>query len=234
MSNKVKKIEETVSEELKQVIKERWDMEKMYYLSIEEKAQNFNGNVMQRYYGISYNNYCPVLLKKTTLDRILIKHGKNGLVCVSANRSGYPQDVNDKNTQRLIIDIKRSGYSYLPIYGGYRSKYTGIKDFEPSFVVFNYTHDGKEKDFEQLRLFALDTCRKYEQHDVMIKYPNAALAWEDGNGNRVSKRSAERYWKNDLTDDTENDGLFECYVNPLPMNLLEEQRRSGEIMIWRV
>ena len=80
----------------------------------------------------------------------------------------------------------------------------------------------------------MDTCRKYEQHDVMIKYPNAALAWEDGNGNRVSKRSAERYWKNDLTDDTENDGLFECYVNPLPMNLLEEQRRSGEIMIWRV
>ena len=149
-----------------------------------------------------------------------------------------------------------------------------MDDFEPSFIVFNYTNDGKERDFEQLRQFALDICGKYEQHSVMIKYPDAAPTWEDKNGNMVSKRSSKKYWKNDPTkeyftslqskedierkekqyskngetkypiskrftydisdNDIENDEVLECYVNPLPTNLLEEQRRSREIMIWRV
>ena len=279
MKNKVKKIiKEAVSEALKQSIKEQWNDEKKYYLSQEEKANTIYENVMQRYYGIEYNQYRPVLLKEVNLDRILKKHGTNGFVCISANRSDYPQEVNDKNTKRLICDIKRSGYSYLPTYGGYRNNETGVMDdFEPSFLVFNYTENGDGDDFENLRNFALQMCGKYEQHSVMIKYPNAAPTWEDKNGNRVSTHSTTTYRKNDPTkeyftslqskEDIEDkekqytskrtgktkypiskrftydisdtpventESVLEFYVNPLPINLLEEQRRKGEIMIWRV
>lgn len=279
MESKVKSIiQEAVSQAIKQSIKEHWDKEKKYYFSIEEKAQDINENVMQRYYGIEYNHYRPVLLKEVTLDRILKKHGTNGFVCISANRSDYPQEVNDKNTQHLIDDIKRSGYSYLPTYGGYRNNETGVMDdFEPSFLVFNYIENGNEGDFEKLRNFALQMCGKYEQHSVMIKYPNAAPTWEDKNGNMVSTHSTTTYWKNDPTkeyftslqskEDIEDkekhytskrtgktkypiskrftyditdtpientESVLEFYVNPLPINLLEEQRRKGEIMIWRV
>ena len=100
-------VKETLTEVLNENVKEHWDREKKYYFSIEERAQNPNENVMERYYNIEYNDYRPVLLKETTLDRILIKHGQNGFVCVSANRSDWPKEVNDENTKQLIGDIKK-------------------------------------------------------------------------------------------------------------------------------
>ena len=247
-------------------IKERWDKEKKYYFSIEEKANNKDENVLKRYYNIDCNEYRPVLLKETTLQRILDKHGDNGFVCVSANRRDESPEINDRNTRELIQDIKNTGYSYLPTYGGYRNKDTGLMDdFEPSFLIFNYNEYGEKGVFEKLRNFALEMCGKYDQHSVMIKYPNAAPTWEDKNGNVVSNRSSEKYWKNNpekecftslqSKEDIENKEQYtnkrthktkypiskrftydidELYVNPLPMNLLEEQRRKGEIMIWRV
>ena len=281
MRNKLDSIiQEAVSKALKRCIKEQWDDEKEYYFSQETKARTLGENVMKRFYGIDCNMYRPVLLKEVTLDRILKKHGANGFVCISANRSDYPQEVNDKNTQRLISDIKQSGFSYLPTYGGYRNNDTGVMDdFEPSFLVFNYNENGDGGNFEILRSFALQMCGKYEQHSVMIKYPNAAPTWEDKDGNRVSAHSTTAYWKNDPTkeyftslqskediedkerkylskstgktnypiskrftydisdspvDSSNNENILEFYVNPLPINLLEEQRRKGEIMIWRV
>lgn len=268
MENKVKSIiQEAVSQTIKQSIKEHWDKERKYYFSIEEKTQNIDENVMQRYYGIKHNDYRPILLKETTLNRILDKHGKNGFVVISADKYDYPKEINDKNTQQLIIDIQNSGYSYLPTYGGYINKETDVLgDFEPSFLVFNYSEDGETGDFEQLRKFALDMCGKYNQDSVMIKYPNSAPTWEDENGNVVSKRSSDKYWKNDpskenftslqsrediikkekqffnkRTGETKYPAskrftydINECYVNPLPTTLIEEQRRKGEIMIWRV
>ena len=258
---------------LRETIEEQWHNEKKFYFSKEREARTINENVMQRYYNIRHNEYRPVLLKETTLDRILKKHGSNGFVALSANRSDFPQEINDKNTKSLIQDIKGSGYSYLPTYGGYRNKTTGvIDDFEPSFLVFNYSDDGAEGDFEKLRNFALQMCGKYKQHSVMIKYPNAAPTWEDENGNIVSVRSSADCWKNNpekefftslqskedieskensiknnkktgktkypiskrFTYDIDENINGRIYVNPLPINLLEEQRRKGEIMIWRV
>lgn len=269
--NKEKKIKsiikEAVSDVLKKAIKEQWDSEKKYYLSIEEKAKLPKDNVMKRYYNIECNDYRPILLKETTLDRILTKHGSNGFVVVSANRSDFPSEINDKNTKSLIEDIKAIGYSYLPTYGGYRNKENGVMDdFEPSFIVFNYKDNGLSGNFEELRDFALSMCGKYKQHSVMIKYPNAAPTYENKDGIVVSKRSSEKYWKNNpskeyftslqsrediekkekqytnkRTDKTNYPiskrftyDIDECYVNPLPINILEEQRRKGEIMVWRV
>ena len=220
MESKIKRFfQGTLSEEMKQRIKEQWDKEKRYYFSKAEKAQSLNENVMLRYYGIRHNDYRPVLLKETTLDRILAKYGAKGLVIISANRNELPQEIEDINTQRLISDIKRSGYSYLPIYCRFRNKNIGVlDDFEPSFIVFNHTENGDECDFEKLRNFAQSMCGKHNQHSVMMRYPNS------------------KKFTYGISDTLNNDseGLVGCYVNPLPTSLSEEQRRSGEIMVWRV
>lgn len=104
---------------------------------------------MNRYYNISTNQNKPVRIDEITIDRLLNKHGKEGLINISANRSDLSQAENIINTKSLIADLKDSGYSYLPTYGGYRGKDGVEDDYEPSFIVFNKTN-GEKRDFEEL------------------------------------------------------------------------------------
>lgn len=165
------------------------------------KAASVNEDVMKRFYGISTNGNKPVLVEKITINRIINKHGNNGLVTVSANRSDLSKEENDENAKKLIDDIKKSGYSYLPTYGGYRGT-DGVEDsYEPSFVIFNHTSDGKTGDFEKLRDFALYVCDKYNQNSVLIKAPNNPPIWVDKDGNKVNKKEGNKVWKNDPTQE---------------------------------
>lgn len=167
------------------------------FRKLHQKAQTVNEDVMNRFYGINSNHYKPVKINEVTLDRVLKKHGDNGMINISANRSDEPQEVNDKNTKELISDLKQSGYSFLPTYGGYRGTDGVEDDYEPSFVVFNYNTDGNTRDFNELRQFALELCGKYNQDSVLIKAPDEAPIWVDKNGNKVNSRESKKYWKND-------------------------------------
>lgn len=163
---------------------------------LHEKVSKPNEDVMAIYYGIKSNKNKPVLLESITLNRILKKHGVNGLIGISANRSDMPQERNIAKTKELINDIKASGFSYLPTYGGYRSPQGVEDDYEPSFIVFNYNSDGKQCDFERLKELAIIWCKKYEQHSVLIKAPNEEPIYVDENGNKVNSRQSNEYWKN--------------------------------------
>ena len=215
-------------------------------------AENEKARVMSRYYGIESNPYKPILVEKVTLDRIIKKHGDNGYVIISANRSDMEEERNDSATKSLIMDITQSGYSYLPVYGGYRNTSNGVEDsYEPSFIVFNYDVDGEERDFKDLYEFALSMCDKYEQHSVLIKAPDLPPVWKDKDGNTVSKRSSNKVWKNDPSKEYFTSlkprsqvnpdkvsrrftlDIGECYLNPIPCCLNEERSRKGEIMVWR-
>lgn len=172
-------------------------MNKEEFRLLHHKAANLNEDVMSRYYGIKANKNAPVRLDEVTLNRILDKHGKNGLIAVSANRSDKDEETNVRNTQSLINDLKSSGYSYLPTYGGYRGT-NGVEDsYEPSFVVFNYGVNGEPTDFEGLYEFALEICKKYEQDSVLVKYPNQPPIYVDADGNKVNRTESDKYWKND-------------------------------------
>lgn len=163
------------------------------------KASTINEDVMKRFYGIKSNGNKPVLLEKVTLDRIIYKHGADGLINISANRSDMPKERNDEKTKELISDLQKSGYSYLPTYGGYRSP-EGIEDeYEPSFVVFNHKTDGKIGDFEKLRDFAIFLCGKYEQDSVLIKAPKNPPIYVDKDGEKVNKKESDTVLKNDPT-----------------------------------
>jgi hypothetical protein len=166
------------------------------FIALHEKAKTANEDVMKRFYGLLANHNKPVRIDETTIDRVLKKHGDNGMVNISANRSDMPQDINDENTKSLIRDLRQSGYSYLPTYGGYRAE-NGVEDnYEPSFVVFNYDAKGNVRNFDDLKQFALAMCSKYDQDSVLVKAPQQSPVWLDRNGNKANARESNRYWKN--------------------------------------
>lgn len=263
-------------------------LRKENFRKLHEHVTKDNEDVMNIYYDIHENKNKAVRIDEITLDRVLNKHGKNGMINISANRSDEPKERNILATKELISDLKKSGFSYLPTYGGYRGK-NGVEDnYEPSFIVFNYKESGENANFEELYNFALYLCGKYEQDSVLIKAPDAAPIYVDSQGNKVNKRESNVFWKNDPSKEyftsfkskndvdkeireklmgkyksychknniplskngfekyyNENlnnigkigkrytyDITFECYVNPMPCQLVERMRRKGEIMIW--
>lgn len=157
-----------------------------------------NEDVMKRFYNIKTNHCKPMLIEKITLDRIINKHGDNGLINISAWRSSLDNETNTQNTNRLIKDLQNSGYRYLPGYGGYRDTKMGEEsDFEPSFNVFNYNTNGEPQDFEKLKQFGIELAKKYDQSSVLVKAPNEVPMWFNGDGERVSKDETNKVFKND-------------------------------------
>ena len=139
--------------------------------------------VMSRFNPYPTNRCKPMLVERITMDRLIKKHGNNGYICISAYRSDLDKDTNDKNTKRLIIEIKQSKYRYLPIYGGYRAESMGEEgDFEPSIIVFNYDKEGEEQDWAELQKMGIEWCGRYDQSSVLIKAPNNPPVWLDRNG----------------------------------------------------
>ncbi|MCD8208315.1 MAG: hypothetical protein LUD72_10295 [Bacteroidales bacterium] len=155
---------------------------------------------MKIYYGIDANGCAPQPLNEMYVDRILNKHGNEGLVILSANRTGLDPRINNENTKKLIADIQRTGRSYIPVYGGYHDDETGITDsYEPSFIVTNYDREGDVLDFDELKDFAIQMCGKYDQWCVTVKAPDDVPHFYDRNGNIISKNDTDKVIKNDPT-----------------------------------
>lgn len=169
-----------------------------YYRDKLRYALNEKEDVMKRFFTIDSNGCKPMLVEKITLDRIIEKHGNNGLINISAWRSNISQEENEVNTRNLIRDLQNSGYCYLPGYGGYRDPEMGEEsDFEPSFNVFNYNTKGEPQDFEKLKNFGIELAGKYNQSSVLVKAPNEVPVWLNSKGERVSKNETDRVFKND-------------------------------------
>ncbi len=144
-------------------------------------------DVMELYYGIEANGCAPQPLNEVYVDRIVNKHGAQGLAVVSANQSGLDYRINTENTRNLIADIQRTGRAYIPVYGGFLDKKTNVASgYEPSFIVTNYDRYGNVMDFEKLKAFAIKMCGRYDQHCVTINAPNDMPHSYDRNGNVVS------------------------------------------------
>jgi hypothetical protein len=236
-------------------------MEKMMNNNILKRFYELSGKphlvdykpVMEEYYGILSNEYLPVRLDEVTVDRVLDQHGNNGLIMISANRSNLDNKVNNENTRLLISDIKKSGFSYFPVYGGYKGSDDVVDTFEPSFVIVNYDKRGNKTNFENLFNFGVEMCGKYKQDTFLVKSPNGNPEYFNGDGQKVSTSSTNNVKKNDPSQeyftsliktknlDKENpqrlkrftyDINFECYYNPFPTTLNERMRRdqSGEIL----
>lgn len=221
-------------------------------------AKTESSNVMKRFYGIKSNGHKPIMIEHITLDRIVKKHGSNGYIIVSGNRSDKSQEINDLSTQSLCKQIKTSGYSFLPVLG-YRGVNGVEDDYEPSFIVFNYNTNGESQNFDTLYQLGLKWCADYDQESITVKSPDAPPMHINREGEKINDTESYDYWKNDARrkyftsmipkDKTQSDkpsrrftldigyngddGLVhEClFVNPSPCTLNERMRRGNEIIL---
>ena len=164
-----------------------------------------------------------------------------------------------KNTKSLISDIRKSGYSYFPVYCGYKCNVCSthvvhkgtdgmVDKYEPSFFITNYKGKTLQDNFDKLFDLGVKICNKYNQDSVLVKAPNDVPKYIDRNGNVVGKEkqngnvSINRiekeyftalYKKDTGTKRMTYDMDFNMYLNPLPCTLNEAMRRqlSNEIIM---
>ena len=169
-----------------------------FYRNRMIETDNPDERVLSRFYGFPTNKCQPMLVEKITIDRIVNKRGNKGIIYISAWRTNKGKETNEKNTKELIKDIKRSGFQHLPVYRGYRDRSKGEdSDFEPSFLIFNYNKKGETQDWEKLKKWGIELCKKYEQSSVLVKAPFEPPVWLDENGDKVSKKETNIVFKND-------------------------------------
>ena len=93
----------------------------------------------------------------------------------------------------LLNDIKDAGYSYTPVFGGYKMQETGEESHEPSYVVYCYDREGNQRDFNELKAFALRMCLKYSQESVYVQAPGKPPVYLDYNGNQTNSKSSKDF-----------------------------------------
>lgn len=114
-------------------------------------------------------------LNETTLKKMLTKHSDAGYVIITAFRGEYDYLENVKRNQKLKADIDKSGYSYIPVWGGFieTNADTGERKEvkERSFVILNYGRGttGEFEDSEELKKLGQRLCKKYEQESYLYK-----------------------------------------------------------------
>lgn len=221
-------------------------------------AKNINEDVMYKFYNIDSNHLKPILVERITIDRIIKKHGQNGYIIISANRSNEDEERNVSKTKELYRQIYKSGFSFLPVYGGYRGTDGVEDDYEPSFIVFNYNKKGDAMDFNDLYKLGLKWCEEYGQNAFTVKAPGESPKHIDRNGNKINDYESLDYWKNDpnqafftsltskeKTDPKKPSRRFTLdigyedqkvsesyYINPAPCTLIERMRRGNEIFLF--
>lgn len=169
-------------------------------IRLHETNYHSEGGVMERYYGILSNGQSPVMLENLNTGSLFKRHGEHGFGIITANRSNEDSEYNERRTKELIADLKKSGYRYLPVYGGYVGSDGVEDDYEPSFVVFPYSTKSNEfTDFEPFKDFLIELCGKYVQDSVLITAPDDDPKYFDALGHQVNKSSSKNLTLNDPT-----------------------------------
>lgn len=98
---------------------------------------------------------------------------------------------NARKDKELLDDIRKSGYSYTPVFGGYKGTDDVQSSYEPSYVVYNYKRGGEPGDFEELLQYALEWCGKYRQDSVFVQRPGEAPVYLNRHGEQVNSTSTK-------------------------------------------
>lgn len=163
----------------------------------------------------------------------LVQNGKvTNIECADSDfLSDSKRDaLNNKKTEELKKDIISSGYSFLPVYGGYPEEGADGEDkehvYEKSFVVFCFNRKGNPIDINDVIKDCKKWCVKYWQDSILIN----------------DKKSNPYYWKrktnskglefsSDISDWDINDVLQDYFtaLKPYKKNVGSPQRFSMEM-----
>lgn len=257
MDNRVKKIiEEAVANAVNEISQNK-----------RKGTIKMSNNFLSEYRGRTNNNGKLVSINENNIKRIISTHSDNGYVVISPCRGGsdfginpdenqYEYDklaqINAKRVKSLINDIKQSGFSYTPTYGGFIENLGTDQEknvYERSFIVYNKDKRGNNRDFADLYDFAINMCRKYIQDSVLVQAPGETPKYvkQDGSidfefsGGKVFNDISQEYFT-DLHKNTHKNGdiskrkptrfsFTEAFVNPKPQCYSERHIRwsNGEV-----
>lgn len=107
----------------------------------------------------------------------------------------FLKERNQKAEASLLNDIKRAGYAYSKVFGGYHGGDDVTDSYEPSFVVYNHapSHSNDYRNWESLKKFAIEMCAKYKQDSVYVQAPGEAPVYLDAQGNQANSSSSNNF-----------------------------------------
>lgn len=216
----------------------------------------------------TFNNAPMVSINEVNAKSMIDRHSKDGYIIISPCRGGADFGLNTNNPMEkqklaqinkerilnLIKQIKESGYSYTPVYGGFiENKGTPDEEnvYERSFIVYNHDRKGNVGDFEKLKTMALKWCKEFNQDSVLVKEPGQPPRYltktgdvdMEFTGDTAFNDYAQEYFT-DLHKNThkykDEDGrtptrfsFTEAYINPQPQCLSEAHSRflSNEVFL---
>ena len=113
-------------------------------------------------------------LTEANLNRISRGHSKDGYIVISAFFKDRTIEENNQKTKELKAALTTKGYSYVPVFGGYRYMDTHKETMEKSFCVYPIQRGWQRKpiDFNVFKENMIKLGKKYEQNSILICPPN--------------------------------------------------------------
>ena len=182
------------------------------------------------------------------LYQLLDKHSENGYIIVSL--------CNDEDdcVRKLITILKKSPWSYMPVYGGFienKGKENETVVYEKSFMIFNYDKKGNPNKLYDLFNFGVELSKKFNQDSFLYHEPGKKPTYYKY-GKHISVFSdkmkfndyAEMYFTGLLQNTHEYSGIpakvtrfkfIGCYANPKPKVVCTRFMRdkAGEIFLGK-
>ena len=138
-------------------------------------------------------------LNESNIHKLLDKHTQNGYIIISPCRGGEDFDLNISNTNDLkelqtinnkrikdfIQILKRSNWSYMPVYGGFienKGEENETTVYEKSFMIFNYDKKGNIGSLNELFDFGVEMSKKFNQDSFLYHAPGETPKYFDKNG----------------------------------------------------
>ena len=182
------------------------------------------------------------------LYQLLDKHSENGYIIVSL--------CNDEDdcVRKLITILKKSPWSYMPVYGGFienKGKENETVVYEKSFMIFNYDKKGNPNKLDDLFNFGVELSEKINQ-DSFLYHEHGKKPTYYKYGKHISvfsdkmkfKDYAEMYFTGLHKNTHEYSGIpakvtrfkfIGCYANPKPQVVCTRFMRdkAGEIFLGK-
>ena len=127
------------------------------------------------------------IVEGNELGRFVSKHNTHGYAIVSACRGELSQAENNKRTKELKTKLQASNFSFKPVKGGFIEN-LGKKDqkevYENSFMIYDYSKDGKELKPTELFNYAIKLCNEYGQDSVLYSKNGEEPTYYNKNGKK--------------------------------------------------
>ena len=164
---------------------------------IEDTVHNY----LKEYRKDTFNNADLVSINEINAKTLISRHSKGGYIVISPCRGGNdfknminPNQsptqqiaaINNQRINEMIFIIKRSGYSYTPVYGGFIENLGSDNEanvYERSFVIYNHDKNGNIGDFRNLYNLGIQLAKKFNQDSFLCQAPNENPKYVTQNGN---------------------------------------------------